>query len=58
MSLPYMIGSGLLLWLAFDLYSGTVWLHREYSRQEEPAAYWGLVMLWLLVALSCFVWEV
>ena len=52
-----MLGIALLLWVAWDLFAGSVWLHREFHRREEPVAYWLTLLLWLAVALSCFWWE-
>ena len=43
-------------WVAWDLLAGSVWLHREYRRASEPVAYWLLMAIWTLVALSCFYW--
>ncbi len=52
------LGVFLLLWVAYDLFNGRVWLHREFHRSEEPGAYWLTWLLWLGVALSCFYWQV
>ena len=52
----FWLGILLLCWVAWDLFTGKAWLHREFSRQYEPAAYWGTTILWLLVAISCFYW--
>ena len=57
MSITSIIGIILLLWVAWDLFSGKAWLHREFIRANEPGAYWSTMLLWLLVALSCFFWE-
>lgn len=48
----------LLIWVAYDLFCGRVWLHRVYHRGTEPFAYWSTLLLWLLVAISCFYWEI
>lgn len=56
MTITASIGVLLLTWILWDLYSGSVWLHREYHRSEEPFSYWLLIMLWLGVAISCFYW--
>ncbi len=58
MTLPYILGILLLLWAGYDLIRGRVWLHREFQRGDEPWAYWSTLSLWLLVALSCFFWEI
>jgi len=52
-----LLGIALLLWVGWDLLNGSVWLHREFQRAEEPVAYWLTLLLWLAVALSCFWWE-
>ena len=57
MSWTAILGIVLLLWVTYDLFSGKSWLHREFHRSEEPFAYWSTLLLWLLVALSCFYWE-
>ncbi len=54
MSMTYVLGVILLLWVTYDLFRGGVWLHREFFRAQEPLAYWSTLLLWLLVALSCF----
>lgn len=50
------LGIVLLIWLAWDLFSGSVWLHREIYREEEPFSYWSVMIIWLVVAVSCFYW--
>ncbi|WP_172806818.1 hypothetical protein [Endozoicomonas arenosclerae] len=50
------LGIVLLLWAAWDLYAGSVWLHREFRRDEEPGAYWSTLSLWVIVGISCFYW--
>jgi hypothetical protein len=58
MPMTYILGVILLLWVTYDLFRGGVWLHRKFFRAQEPLAYWSTLLLWLLVALSCFFWEV
>ncbi len=57
MTITAIIGILLLLWVIWDLFSGSVWLHREFYRAQEPVAYWSTLLLWLTVAASCFFWE-
>ena len=57
MSFGYILGILLLLWVAYDLYNGSTWLHRQFHRSEQPFAYWSVMLLWLLVAISCFFWD-
>lgn len=54
--LSYIIGGLLLLWVAYDLFSGKVYLHRAYHYQEEPWGYWSIMLLWIAVASSFFIW--
>ena len=56
MSITTVIGIALLAWVACDLFTGRVWLHRAYDRATEPGAYWGVMALWLVVGLSFFYW--
>ncbi|WP_261842962.1 hypothetical protein [Aliamphritea ceti] len=57
MTITAIIGTLLLLWVVWDLFNGSVWLHREFHRAQEPLAYWTTLLLWLAVAISCFFWE-
>ena len=50
------IGILLLVWLVYDLYTGRVYLHREFSYQQEPWGYCLIMLLWLVVAVSFFIW--
>ncbi|MGY0219602.1 hypothetical protein ACWJJH_19790 [Endozoicomonadaceae bacterium StTr2] len=52
----YMLGIALMLWVCWDLITGSAWLHREYHRSSEPFGYWCTLLLWLGVAVSCFYW--
>ncbi|TDF42171.1 hypothetical protein EYS14_04895 [Alteromonadaceae bacterium M269] len=56
-SLPwsYWLGIALVVWLIYDLISGSSYLWRAYRRSEEPTKYWLTLLLWSLVAVSCFV---
>ena len=54
MSWTTVIGFVLLIWVAYDLIVGKVWLHRAFDRRHEPSAYWGVMALWLILALSFF----
>ena len=58
MALTTVFGIMLLVWVAYDLYAGEVWLHRSFKRKVEPLGYWLTIGLWFLVALSCFFWAV
>jgi hypothetical protein len=57
-SLPmsYWLGAGLILWLLYDLVTGSAYLHREFRSESEPMAYWLTMLLWSFVAASCFIY--
>ena len=48
----FYIGIGLLLWVLYDLITGSVWSFREIKRSEEPGQYWFWMFVWVLLALS------
>jgi len=50
------LGIGLLIWAAYDLFSGQVYLHRSITRQEEPGFYWSVWMLYLVIAIVLVLW--
>jgi len=54
------IGILLLIWVVYDLISGTVWSYRKIYRREEPGLYWLFTAIWFVLALSCitpyFLW--
>lgn len=52
----YFLGSALFIWLLFDLIRGEVYLWQPYERTTQPNMYWFCIMLWALVALSCFIY--
>lgn len=49
------VGSFLLLWFLYDLFNGSVYLHRSFDRRSEPVIYWLLMTVWLTIAMSCFI---
>ena len=51
------LGFALVLWLIFDLLGGSVYLHRAIERKREPGLYWFGIIIWGLVAASCFVYR-
>ena len=55
MNIWMILGGLLLAWVAYDLYAGVVYLDRAYLRADEPWAYWLIMLLWLAVAISCFI---
>ncbi len=48
------VGIALAAWVLWDLFSGSVYLHRKVYRAQEPSLYWMAVLLWAAVAASCF----
>ncbi|WDE07413.1 hypothetical protein SG34_011285 [Thalassomonas viridans] len=57
-SLPwsYWLGFALVLWLMIDLVRGQAYLWYPYHRQKQPLMYWLTMLLWGVVAASCFVY--
>ena len=58
MNLPYSywLGLALIIWLLFDLVRGVAYIWQPYTRAEQPAMYWLTMLIWALVAASCFVY--
>ena len=54
MSWNYWLGFALILWLVFDLIRGRAYIWQAYERAEEPLMYWFTMLIWGLVAASCF----
>ena len=57
MSISYIVGILLTLWVLWDLYSGSVYLlnfETPHYRHEEPGIYWFGIILWSALAASCF----
>lgn len=46
------IGIILILWAVFDLFTGTVWLHKEIKRDEEAIFYWLVWIIWAGIAVT------
>lgn len=58
LSLPwsYWLGFGLILWLLFDLFRGEAYIWHAYRRDTQPGMYWLTMLVWALVAASCFIY--
>ena len=54
MSITYLIGFLLVAWVLYDLVTGKVYLWNQYSRAEQPTAYWLTMLLWAAIATTCF----
>lgn len=52
----YGLGSLLLLWVIWDLFSGHAYLWNRHSRKSEPGSYWFAMLLWSALAASCFLY--
>ncbi len=53
-----LVGVALLAWVGYDLYAGLTLAWDVIYRDEDPIAYWGVLSVWLVLAISCFVkWE-
>jgi len=48
------IGVGLLLWAAWDIYFGYTLLYDIIYKEQEPLLYWCTVAAWIVLGLSCF----
>lgn len=51
----FIIGIALLIWVLYDLFSGTVWSYRKIYRREEPVAYWFTLAIWFVLAIGCII---
>ena len=51
MNIWLIVGIALLVWTAYEVYTGTTWLHRKVARTEEPLFYWILIAVWAVLAL-------
>lgn len=58
LSLPwsYWLGFALTLWLLFDLFRGEACIWQSYKRATQPGMYWFTMLIWALVAASCFIY--
>jgi hypothetical protein len=52
----YWLGFALLLWLLFDLVRGETYIWQSYKRDTEVGMYWVTIVIWAIVAASCFVY--
>ena len=57
MSLPwaYWLGFALTLWLLIDLVRGQAYIWQPYYRDSQPGMYWLTMLIWAIVAASCFI---
>ena len=52
----YWLGFVLVLWFLFDLIRGVAYIWHPYQRAEQPIMYWLTMLVWGLVAASCFIY--
>lgn len=50
----YWLGGVLVLWLLYDLARGVAYIWHPYDRRTQPGMYWFTMLVWALVAASCF----
>lgn len=48
------VGVFLLVWVAWDLYSGYTFVHSIVYRAEDPTLYWSALAVWTALGISCF----
>lgn len=48
------IGIGLALWVLYDLLTGHVYFPGKVSRAENPGTYWTCMIVYAVLAASCF----
>lgn len=48
------IGVGLLLWAAWDIYFGYTFLYDVIYKTQDPTLYWVTIGGWIILGLSCF----
>lgn len=51
----YWLGCGLILWCLLDLIRGQTYLWLNYVRKIQPGMYWLTMLIWALIAASCFI---
>lgn len=49
------VGVLLIVWVLYDLFSGTVWSYRKIYRKYEPGLYWLFILIWTALAMACLV---
>ncbi|REL36866.1 hypothetical protein [Thalassotalea euphylliae] len=52
----YWLGFALVIWLLIDLVRGQAYIWQAYRREHEPGMYWFTMLIWALVAASCFIY--
>lgn len=48
------VGVGLLLWAAWDIYFGYTILYDVVYREQDPTLFWATVSGWTILGISCF----
>lgn len=53
MSIWFVIGIVLIAWALYDIFKGSVWIHRKVDRKYEPKLYWFWITVYILIGISC-----
>lgn len=53
MSFWFIIGIIIIVWVVYDIMSGTVWIHRPVSYATEPFLFWFCITVYLALGISC-----
>ncbi|WP_211279475.1 hypothetical protein [Cognaticolwellia mytili] len=48
------VGVGLFLWAAWDIYFGYTFLYDVIYKEQDPTLYWITLSVWTFLGLSCF----
>lgn len=51
------VGVGLLLWAAWDIYFGYTFLYEVIYEAKEPTLFWVTISVWVILGLSCFYYK-
>ena len=53
MSYWFIAGILILIWVTYDVATGTVWIHRRVVRQYEPILFWTSITCYTLLGVLC-----
>lgn len=54
MSIWFIVGIGLVLWVLWDLWNGYTYLWEPVTRDENPGLYWTVITIWSAAAVTSF----
>lgn len=52
MSIWFIIGIALIIWVVYDLFAGVTWTYRAVYKKYEPTLYWLVTLLWFTIAIA------